>query len=176
MALPKTTTTNRGLTLLESAALDMLAEGKSPRAIAETLGISPGEAAKLAYNLLDREIITDIEQRRKLQVYRLEKIIEALWQRVMKNADKDDVKNLVEVLDKLNVLLALNKEQDQALETRMHTHQLEGYLQATMYLIKKFMELAPHLMTAEQWQAFTADSIEEARALMITDGDDEPWQ
>ncbi len=98
MALPKTTTTNRGLTLLESAALDMLAEGKSPRAIAETLGISPGEAAKLAYNLLDREIITDIEQRRKLQVYRLEKIIEALWQRVMKNADKDDVKNLVECL------------------------------------------------------------------------------
>lgn len=176
MALPKTTTTNRGLTLLESAALDMLAEGKSPRAIAETLGISPGEAAKLAYNLLDREIITDIEQRRKLQVYRLEKIIEALWQRVMKNADKDDVKNLVEVLDKLNVLLALNKEQDAALETRMHTHQLEGYLQATMFMIKKFMELAPNLMTADQWTAWTADSIEEARALMITDGDDEPWQ
>ena len=38
------------------------------------------------------------------------------------------------------------------------------------------MELAPNLMTAEQWQVFTADSIEEARALMITDGDDEPWQ
>ena len=72
MPLPKNTSTQRGLTLLESAALDMLAEGKTPRAIAETLGISPGEAAKLAYNLLDREIITDVEQRRKLQVYRLE--------------------------------------------------------------------------------------------------------
>lgn len=176
MALPKSANPNKGLTLLESAALDMLAEGKSPRAIAQVLGISPGEAAKLAYTLLDREIITDVEQRRKLQVYRLEKIVEALYQRVMKNAEKDDVKNLVEVLDKLNVLLGLNKEQDQALETRMHAHQLEGYLQATMFMMKKFMELAPNLMTAEQWTEWTANSIEEARALMITDGDDAPWQ
>lgn len=175
MALPKTAQSNKGLTLLESAALDMLAEGKTPRAIASALSISPGEAAKLAYNLLDREIITDVEQRRKLQVYRLEKIVEALYQRVMKNAEKDDVKNLIEVIDKLNVLLGLNKEADAALETRMHAHQLEGYLQATMFMIKKFMELAPNLMTAEQWTAWTADSIEEARALMITEGDDEPW-
>lgn len=175
MALPKTTKTERGLTLLESAALDMLAEGKTPRAIGETLGISPGEAAKLAYTLLDREIITDVEQRRKLQVYRLEKIIEALWQRVMKNAEKDDVKNLVEVLDKLNVLLALNKEQDAALETRMHAYQLESYLQATMFMLNKFMQLAPNLMTAEQWTEWTANSLEEARALMITDGE-EVWQ
>lgn len=176
MALPKSTArTERGLTLLESQALDMIAEGKSPRAIAEVMGITPGEAAKLAYNLLDREIITDIEQRRKLQVYRLEKIIEALWGRVMKNAEKDDVKNLVEVLDKLNVLLALNKEADMQQEAKMHQHQLEGYLQATMFLIKKFMELAPNLMTAEQWAEWTAEGIEEARALMITDGE-EAWQ
>ena len=174
MALPKNTTTERGLTLLESAALDMIAEGKTARAIGEALGISPGEAAKLAYNLLDREIITDIDQRRKLQVYRLEKIIEALWQRVMKHAEKDDVKNLIDVLDKLNVLLALNKEQDAEREVRMHAHQLQGYLDATMYLLKKFMELAPNLMTAEQWTAFMADSIEEARTMMITEGD-EAW-
>lgn len=176
MALPKTTKSAKGLSLLETAALDMLAEGKTARQIGDALGISPGEAAKLAYNLLDREIITDVEQRRKLQVYRLEKITEALWQRVMKNAEKDDVRNLVEVLDKLNVLLGLNKEHDQALEVRMHAHQLEGYLQATMFLLKKFMELAPNLMTAEQWQAWTAESLEEARALMITDGEEEPWQ
>lgn len=169
MSLPKVKSADRALTLLESAALDMLAEGKSPRAISEVLGITPGEAAKLAYTLLDREIITDVEQRRKLQVYRLEKIIEALWQRVMKNAEKDDVKNLVEVLDKLNVLLALNKEQDAALESRMHAHQLEAYLQATLYLLQKFMELAPNLMTAEQWTEFTAASLEEVKVLMITD-------
>lgn len=176
MALPKTTSKPGGaLTLLESAALDMLAEGKTPRAIAQNLGITPGEAAKLAYNLLDREIITDVEQRRKLQVYRLEKIVEALYSRVMRNAEKDDVKNLIEVIDKLNVLLGLNKEADMALETRMHAHQLQGYLDATMFMIKKFMELAPSLMTAEQWQEWTANSIEEARALMITDGE-EAWQ
>jgi hypothetical protein len=176
MALPKTTKSTKGLSLLETQALDMLAEGKTARQIGDVLGISPGEAAKLAYNLLDREIITDVEQRRKLQVYRLEKIVEALYQRVMKNDEKDYVRNLVDVLDKLNVLLGLNKEYDMQLEVKMHAHQLEGYLQATMFLLKKFMELAPNLMTAEQWQAWTADSLEEARALMITSGDDEPWQ
>lgn len=122
MALPKTTKKPGALSLMESAALDLLAEGKTPRQISEVMGISAGEAAKLAYDLLDREIITDVEQRRKLQVYRLEKIIEALWQRVMKNADKDDVKNLVDVLDKLNVLLALNKENDAALEALSLIH------------------------------------------------------
>jgi hypothetical protein len=176
MALPKTTKSEKGLSLLETAALDMLAEGKTARQIGDTLVITPGQAAQLAYNLLDREIITDVEQRRKLQVYRLEKITEALWQRVMKNAEKDDVRNLVEVLDKLNVLLGLNKEADAALEARMHAHQLEGYLNATMFLLQKFMQLAPNLMTAEQWQAWTAESIEEARTMMITTGEDEPWQ
>lgn len=176
MALPKNSKSPGGLSLLETAALDMLAEGKTARQIGDTLGISPGQAAQLAYNLLDREIITDVEQRRKLQVYRLEKITEALWTRVMKNAEKDDVRNLIEVLDKLNVLLGLNKEADAALEARMHAHQLEGYLNATMFLLQKFMQLAPQLMTAEQWQAWTAESIEEARGLMITTGEEELWQ
>ena len=169
MALPKTTKSDKGLSLLETVALDMLAEGKTARQIADHLGIGPGEAAQLAYNLLDREIITNVEQRRKLQVYRLEKIIEVLWQRVQRNADKDDVKNLIDVLDKLNVLLALNKENDAALEAKMHAYQLETYLQVLLSIMQKFMELAPNLMTAEQWQAFMADNLEEARTLMITE-------
>lgn len=167
MALPKSTKTTQALSLLERAALDMLAEGKTPRQIADVMGITPGEAAKLAYDLLDKEIITDIEQRRKLQVYRLEKIIEALWNRVMKNAEKDDVKNLIDVLDKLNVLLALNKENDAALEAKMHSYQLERYLDVLLALMSKFMEMAPNLMTAEQWQEFFSNQLEEAKVLMI---------
>jgi hypothetical protein len=165
MPLPKKT--DRGLTMLESVALDMLAEGKTARQIADTLGISAGEAAKLAYNLLDREIITDVEQRRKLQVYRLEKIIEALWQRVMKNADRDDVRNLTDVIEKLNILLGLNKEQDLQAEQRMHAYQLERYMQVLLSLMQKFMALAPTLMTAEQWQEFMAKELESAQTLMI---------
>lgn len=171
MALPKTTKSDKGLSLLETVALDMLAEGKTARQIADHLGITPGEAAQLAYNLLDREIITNVEQRRKLQVYRLEKIIEVLWQRVQRNADKDDVKNLIDVLDKLNILLALNKENDEALEAKMHAYQLETYLQVLLSVMQKFMELAPQLMTAEQWQAFFADELDNARTLMITEGE-----
>lgn len=167
MALPKTTKKPGALSLMESAALDLLAEGKTPRQISEVMGISAGEAAKLAYDLLDREIITDVEQRRKLQVYRLEKIIEALWQRVMKNADKDDVKNLVDVLDKLNVLLALNKENDAALEARMHAYQLQRYLDVLLVLMNKFMELAPNLLSPEQWQEFFSNNLEEAKTIMI---------
>ena len=155
-----------GLTMMQGVILDMVAEGKSPRAIAEIVGITPAEAAKMAYDLLDSEIVTDTESRRKLQVYRLEKIVEALWSRTMQNANRDDVKNLVEVLDKLNTLLALNKEQDHELYTKMHAHQLQSYLMALMGLVAAFRSLVPQLMTAEEWDAWTADQIEEAKKTM----------
>lgn len=171
MPLPKNGNSNN-LTMLEGMALDMLAEGKTARQIGETLGISPGEAAKLAYTLLDKEIITDVEQRRKLQVYRLEKIIEALWQRVMKNADRDDVRNLTDVLEKLNILMGLNKEQDIKYEQRMHAYQLERYMDVIVKLLTQFMALAPNLMTADQWQEWTAKQLEEAKVLMIEEARD----
>lgn len=152
-----------GLTMLQGMVLDMTAEGKSPRQIGEALGIDPAEAAKMAYDLLDKEIVTDTEQRRKLQVYRLEKIVEALWARTMQNADRDDVRNLVEVLDKLNTLLALNKEHDTALMTMMHQHQFAAYLSALQALIVAFKQIAPNIMTEEEWAAWTADSLEASR-------------
>lgn len=157
----------RALTLLEGLALDMVVEGKSPREISQVLGITPGEALKLSYDLLDREVVVDVEQKRRLQVYRLEKIIEALWQRVMKSADRDDVRNLTDVLEKLNVLLGLNKEADAAYEKRMHEYQLQRYLDTIVGLITSFMALAPTLMTQEQWQAWTAEQLTAARTLMI---------
>jgi DNA-binding MarR family transcriptional regulator len=155
-----------GLTMLEGMVLDMTAEGKTPRQIGEALGVTPSEAAKMAYDLLDREIVTDTEQRRKLQVYRLEKIVEALWQRTMQNAHRDDVKNLVDVLDKLNTLLALNKEVDAEVYTRMHQHQFQAYLNALMALIVSFKMLAPDLMTEDQWAAWAAGQLEESKNLL----------
>jgi hypothetical protein len=148
-----------GLTLLQGTVLDMVAEGKSPRAIAEVLGIQPSEAAKMAYDLLDNEINTDIDQRRKLNVYRLEKIVEALWQRVMNSAQKDDVKNLVDVLDKLNVLLGLNKEQDAEAVVKASQFQLQAYMSALVGLLAAFKALAPKLMTEDEWAAFAADQL-----------------
>jgi hypothetical protein len=159
MSKPQTQPTG-GLSVLEGVVLDMVAEGKSPRAIAETLGIKPAEAAKMAYDLLDSEIVTDTEQRRKLQVYRLEKIVEALWARTMKQAEKDDVRNLVDVLDKLNTLLALNKEQDAEMMTRMHSHQLATYLSALMGLLSAFK------MSEEQWAEWGAQRMEIAQKQM----------
>lgn len=150
----------KGLSLMEGAVLDMVAEGKSARQISEVMGISAVEAHKMAYDLLDREINTDVEQRRKLNVYRLEKIIEALWQRVMANANKDDVKNLVEVLDKLNVLMGLNKEQDAEMMTRMHAHQFAVYMASITALLAAFKMLAPKLMTEEEWANWGATQLE----------------
>lgn len=154
------------LSMVQGVVLDMIAEGKSPRAIGETLGIKPSEAAKMAYDLLDSEIVTDVEQRRKLNVYRLEKIVEALWQRTMKQANKDDVKNLVDVLDKLNILLGLNKELDAEQQTRMHSHQLASYMMALKGLIMAFMALAPQLMSPEEWAEWTAGQLEVAQKTM----------
>lgn len=156
-----------GLTMIQGMVLDMTAEGKSPRQIAEALGIQPAEAAKMAYDLLDKEIVVDTEQRRKLQVYRLEKIVEALWARTMANAEHKDVANLIEVLDKLNTLLALNKEQDAEMATRMHQHQFAVYISALQALVTAFKAIAPKdLMTEDQWAAWTADALTEARNML----------
>lgn len=153
--------------MMQGVVLDMVAEGKSPRQIAEVLGIEPGEAAKMAYDLLDSEIVTDAEQRRKLQVYRLEKIVEALWKRTMDNANRDDVKNLLMVLEQLNTLLALNKEQDAAQFAKMHAHQLQSYMMALVGLVQAFRALVPQLMTPDEWDAWTADQMEEAKKTML---------
>jgi len=157
---------DNGLSLLQGVVLDMVASGKTARQIAEAIGTTPTEAAKMAYDLLDSEISTDTDQRRKLQVYRLERMVDALWDRVMKNANKDDVKNLREILSDLNVLLALNKEQDASMTARMHTHQFAVYMSSLLGLIKVFQLLAPTLMTAEQWSAWTADQLEIAQVQM----------
>lgn len=158
------------LTMMQGVALDMAAEGKSARAIAEVLNVSPSQALKLVYDLLDSEIITDVDQRRKLNVYRLEKIVEALWNRVMKNADKDDVKNLVDVLDKLNVLLGLNKERDEEAERRMEQRQLFAYMSALKGLIIAFQSLAPEIMSAEEWSEWAATQLEQSQKILELEG------
>lgn len=154
------------LSMMQGVILDMVAEGKSPRQISEVLGISPAEAAQQAYKLLDSEIVTDIEQRRKLQVYRLEKMIEALWARTLRDGDKDDVKNVREIMSDLNVLLALNKEQDAEQMSRMHAHQLAAYMTALMGLVAAFRAIAPTLMTEDEWATWTADKLEIAQTQM----------
>lgn len=159
--------------MMQGMVLDMTAEGKSPRQIAEALGIQPAEAAKMAYDLLDKEIVTDTDQRRKLQVYRLEKIVEALWARTMQNADRDDVRNLVEVLDKLNTLLALNKELDASERTRMHQHQFAVYIASLQALVQAFKMLAPNALPSDEaWATWTANTLEDTRNILaIEEGD-----
>ena len=152
------------LSLIEGMILDEIAAGKTPREVAQTLGITPAEAARMAYDLLDREIITDAEQRRKLQVYRLEKLVNALWNRTMKNADSDDVKNLVMILQQINELLALNKETELEQLERMYEHQTAIYLQTVQMLVGAFRAVAPHAFETEaEWAEFTVVSLENAQ-------------
>lgn len=151
------------LSMLDGQVLDLVAAGKSPRQIAEELGIKPHEASKKAYDLLDKEIVTDIEQQRKLQVYRLQKLIEALWDRTIENGNVDDVRNVREIMADMNVLLALNKELDEKTLTRMHAHQLAGYMIAIQALVAAFRTIAPNAMPAEEWAAWTATQLETAQ-------------
>lgn len=155
-----------GLNLLEGQVLDLTAQGKSPREIAEMLGIKPHEAAKMAYDLLDREINVDIDQQRKLQVYRLQKLIDSLWKRTLENGNVDDVRNVRELMADMNTLLALNKEIDQAQQVRMQSFQLAGYMQAVQMLVGAFQRLAPTALPEDEWPAWIAGQLEEAQEKM----------
>ena len=151
------------LSLLQGQALDLIAAGKSPRQIAEELGIKPHEAAKMAYDLLDAEIVTDVDQQRKLQVYRLQKLIEAIWERTIENGGVDDVRNVREIMADMNVLLALNKEIDEKAATRMHSYQLAGYMVAIQALVAAFQAIAPNALKEEEWPVWIAEQLEFAQ-------------
>lgn len=159
------------LTLLEGLILDEIAAGRTPREIAAATGITPAEASRMAYELLDREIITDAEQRRKLQVYRLEKLINALWDRTMKQADSDDVKNVVLILQQINELLALNKETEAEHLAKMYEHQSAVYMQTISMLIQAFRAIAPHAFeTDAEWAEFTVVSLGKAQEQLEVEG------
>lgn len=148
------------LSMLEGEVLERVAKGMTPRAIAEELGVKPHEVAKMAYDLLDKEIDTDVEQQRKLQVYRLQKLIESLWDRTIENGNVDDVRNVREIMADMNVLLALNKEIDEKTASRMHAYQLAGYMAAIQSLVMAFKMIAPNAMPEDEWPAWTAKQLE----------------
>lgn len=160
------------LNMLEGQVLDLIAAGKSPRQIADEVGIEAHEAARMAYDLLDREIVTDIEQQRKLQVYRLQKLIEALWSRTLEHGNVDDVRNVREIMADMNTLLALNKELDENQMKRMHSFQLASYMAALQALVLAFKQLAPKAMAEDEWPAWTAKQLETVRVQMINAGEE----
>lgn len=154
------------LSILQGQALDLIAAGKSPRQIAQELGIKPTEAAKMAYELLDGEIVTDVDKQRKLQVYRLQKLIEAIWERTIENGGVDDVRNVREIMADMNVLLALNKEIDEKSAARMHGYQLAGYMVALQGLVAAFKAIAPQALKEDEWPVWIAEQLEVAQEAM----------
>ena len=154
------------LSLLQAMVLDAVAEGKSPRQIEALTGVPAAQVHRMANELLDTELNLDTDSKRKLQVYRLEKIVEALYDRVRKHADRDDVKNLVEVMDRINDLLALHKERDAAELLRVTEHQSALYIGSLKTLINAFKAIAPKTMTDEEWDVWAIDQINIARTTM----------
>lgn len=154
------------LSILQGQALDLIAAGKSPRQIAQELGIKPTEAAKMAYDLLDGEIVTDVEKQRKLQVYRLQKLIEAIWERTIEDGGVDDVRNVREIMADMNTLLALNKEIDEKSAARMHGYQLAGYMVALQGLVAAFKAIAPQALKEDEWPVWIAEQLEVAQEAM----------
>ena len=154
------------LSVLQGEILDMVAEGKSPRQIEARLGVPAAQVHRMANELLDKELDLDTESKRKIQVYRLEKIIESLYQRVMKHADRDDVKNLVEVMDRVNDLLALHKERDAAELLRVTQYQSSLYIGSLKTLVNAFKMIAPQAMSNDEWDEWTATQLEIAQATL----------
>jgi hypothetical protein len=154
------------LSVLQGMVLDMTAEGKSPRQIEAITGVPAANVHRMVGELLDKELDLDTDSKRKLQVYRLEKIIESLYQRVMKNADRDDVKNLVEVMDRINSLLALEKERDASELLRVSQYQSSLYIASLKTLVNAFKAIAPKVMTDDEWDEWTATQLEIAVATL----------
>lgn len=148
-----------GLSLLQGMVLDGLAEGKTPRQLEALTGVPAAQVYKLGLELLETEVLLDTESKRKLQLYRLEKIIEALWQRVQANADRDDVKNLIEVMDRVSALLALNKQAETDEVLRISQHQAFIYISSLRVLVNEFKALAPNIMSEDQWDSWVADKL-----------------
>jgi len=154
------------LSVLQGMVLDLTAEGKSPRQIEAITGVPAAQVHRMVDQLLEKELNLDTDSKRKLQVYRLEKIIEALYQRVMKHADRDDVKNLVEVMDRINSLLALEKERDSAELLRVTDYQAALYIGSLKQLIAAFQLIAPNQMTTDEWAEWTATQLEIAQSTL----------
>lgn len=148
------------LSVLQGMVLDLTAEGKSPRQIEAITGVPAASVHRMVGELLDKELDLDTDSKRKLQVYRLEKIIEALYLRVMKNADRDDVKNLVEVMDRINSLLALEKERDASELLRVSQYQSSLYIASLKTLVNAFKMIAPQAMNDDEWDEWTATQLE----------------
>lgn len=147
------------LSLIEGAVLDMTAAGKSPRQIAQELSIPESEAVRLAYELVNREVQLDADQKRALQAYRLEKLVEALWDRTMSAANRDDVKNVILIIEKINELQGLNQELDEKAHQRMAAHHAQVYMMALFGLLNAFKALAPDLMTEAEWNKWGAEQM-----------------
>ena len=143
--------------------LDMTAEGKTPRQVEQVTGVPAAQVHRMVNELLDSELNVDVDSKRKLQVYRLEKIIESLYSRVMKNADRDDVRNLVEVMDRINSLLALEKERDAEELLRVTQYQKTLYIGSLRTLVNAFKAIAPNAMSPDDWDSWVADRLTVAR-------------
>lgn len=151
------------LSILQSVILDGLAEGKSPRQLEAITGVPAAQVYKVGLELLESEVLMDTDSKRKLQLYRLEKIIEALWTRVQQHADRDDVKNLIEVMDRVSALLALNKEVEANEIVRATQYQSALYINSLRTLMDSFKAMLPGKMTDEQWDEWAGIQLEAAK-------------
>lgn len=155
------------LGLLDGMILDEMASGKTPKQIAAVVGISPAEVLKRGNELLSREIVTDKEDMRKLQIYRLNKLISALWDRVMQQADRDDMKNMVEILDRISNLLALNEAAQAEVNEKMFKYQAAMYMMMMQQMVGAFRELAPNaLLSDAEWDTWTLQQISAAEEIL----------
>lgn len=154
------------LSLLQSEVLDMSASGKTPRQIEARLGVPAAEVHRMVNELLDNELEFDVESKRKMQLYRFEKIVEALFERVKQNADRDDVKNLNDTMEKINELMALHRERDTEELKRVTSHQAALYIATLRQLISSFKVLAPNIMTDAEWDTWAGEQLAIAQEML----------
>lgn len=90
--------------------MDERNRGKNFREIAEKFSITPEEAYRLYTEYIESSHALNEMEYRALQLQRLEKMIDAVWDLAINNNSLDGIDSLLSILREINKMLGLNKQ------------------------------------------------------------------
>lgn len=154
------------LSVLDKEVLERRKKGDDYYKIASDLGISPEDVPEISKRALDTLVNVDPEENRKLQMYRLESLMNQLWAWVDAGLDEMGTKssNIIRVLERIESLLGLAQKEDEAKMLRITQYQADIYLSIIGRLINSFKEVSPDTFKSdEEWQKFTVLTVSDAQ-------------
>lgn len=155
-------------TMLVQSYLNDRARGKSWQWIADRYGKDPDEVYAAYMEFAEKNKTVNESEYRMLQLVRLEKMIDALWDTAINSKSLDHIKGMLPVLQEISKLLGLHKEKT-SIEVRVIEERQVGlvtnYLDAVTETMKsRVLESVSNAKTRgvieAQWDTWLADATE----------------